>query len=74
MTKYTCKCPSQMKLTKRQAQVMEALCEHGNNKLMGKALGIDGRAVEKLLSRIRQRTGITSRVLLAVQWERSKHQ
>lgn len=63
-----------MKVTKRQAQVLDALCEYGNNKLIARELKIDIRAVEKLLARIKDRTAIESRVVLAVRWDRFKRQ
>ncbi len=61
-----------MKVTKRQAQVLDALCEHGCNKAISRAINIDIRALEKILARIRDRTGITNRVVLAVHWDRLK--
>jgi DNA-binding NarL/FixJ family response regulator len=63
---------SEMKVTKRQAQALDALCEHGNNKLIARALNVDIRAVETMLSRIKARTGIESRIVLAVRWDRLK--
>ncbi len=61
-----------MRVTKRQAQVLDALCEYGHNKLIARALGVDVKAVEAVISRVKTRTGIDSRVVLAVRWDRYK--
>ena len=52
--------------------MLDALCEHGCNKAISRAVNIDIRALEKILFRIRERTGITNRVVLAVHWDRLK--
>lgn len=61
-----------MNVTRRQAQVLDALCEYGHNKLIARHLKVELKAVEAILTRIKASTGIDSRVVLAVQWDRQR--
>ena len=52
--------------------MLDALCEYGHNKLIARHLKVELKAVEAILTRIKASTGIDSRVVLAVQWDRQR--
>ena len=57
-------------LTPRQAEVMDALIEHGSNKLVARALGMTVQNVECHITRANKKLGGGSRLARAVAWDR----
>lgn len=63
-----------MKATRKQALMLDALIEHGHNKLIGRALNIEERSVSMALLRLKQIHNANSNVTLAIMWERFKRE
>jgi DNA-binding NarL/FixJ family response regulator len=59
-------------LTATQARVLEALAEHGADKIAARALGVTHRAIELQISIARKRMGGVDRLCAVVMYDRWK--
>jgi DNA-binding CsgD family transcriptional regulator len=59
-------------LTATQARVLEALAEHGADKIAARALGIDHKTVENHTANARKRMGGVDRLCAVVMYDRWK--
>lgn len=58
-------------LTKRERQVLQALCSSkGTNKAVAEKLGMSPKTVQAHLRSVALKTGLRSRVAMAVAWTR----
>mgnify|MGYP000308229590 FL=1 len=57
-------------LTKRQCEILNAYVETGHYKRAAQRLGIRHQNVADHMTKIKERTGHTSHVLLAIAWDR----
>lgn len=58
------------KLTPRQKQVLQAVCETGCNKLAARDLGISDKAIMSHMGVLKAKTGARNRVLMLLEWDR----
>jgi len=62
----------ELKVTPRQAQVLDELCEFGETDLVAYRLKISPRSVTVYINRIMETNGHPNRLTLALAWDRQK--
>lgn len=62
----------QLKVTPRQAQVLDALCEFGQTDLVAYKLKLKPHTVEQHIYRLMQINGYPNRLTLVLAWDREK--
>lgn len=64
--------PKPLILTKRQAEVLDAICELGQTDLVAQKLGITMKAVEVIIGRMMRVNKYPNRLLIALAYDREK--
>ena len=59
-----------IKVTKRQREILNALCEYGQTDLIAYTLGIKEQSVTDVIWRIMRNNGFPNRLTLALAWDR----
>lgn len=59
-----------IKVTKRQREILNALCEYGQTDLIAYTLGITEKSVTEVIGRVMRNNGFPNRLTLALAWDR----
>jgi molybdate transport repressor ModE-like protein len=61
-------------LTDRQAEIVDAIVQHGSTKLAARQLGISYRTVEGVMGHIRDKMRAPNRVRTVIEWGRARRE
>jgi FixJ family two-component response regulator len=64
---------SPWKLTAKEAQVMDAVCAHGCQKLAGRALDLSADQVKRYCQSAGEKIGMGDRLTRYLRWDRWRH-
>jgi len=59
-----------IKVTKRQREILNALCEYGQTDLIAYTLHITEKSVTEVIGRVMRNNGYPNRLTLALAWDR----
>lgn len=63
-----------IKVTQRQREVLNALCEYGQTDLVAYTLGVKEKSITDIIGLIMRNNGYPNRLTLALAWDRLNRQ